>query len=175
MSNRIPDPEQAYENLLSQLSADLTPGVGPAPGRVMLVGIHTGGAWVARRLVTDLARQLKSEPELGFLSSAFHRDDYAKRGLPGEMKSTQLPLSIDDARIILIDDILFTGRTVRAALNDLFDYGRPDSVELGVLIDRGGRQLPVQPDFCGAVHQLQANENFSLTQGQSGQFSLDVK
>jgi len=136
MATKLPNAESAYQNLLKQVEQ----GIGHSPG--MLVGVHSGGAWIAERLAKDLNAQREQALDLGFLSSAFHRDDYAKRGLPGEMKSTELPISIDGLNVILVDDILFTGRTVRAVLNELFDYGRPSKVSLAVLVDRGGRELP---------------------------------
>ena len=165
MNNKQPNAQAIYDELLSQVRR----AASPTP--LLLVGIHTGGAWIAQRLAADLA---ESGPELGFLSSAFHRDDIAQRGLPSSMKSTQLPLSIDDREIILVDDILFTGRTVRAALNELFDYGRPRSVKLAVLVDRGGRQLPFQPDFCGSRIELAAGENLRLSQDTAGRFDLAI-
>lgn len=172
MNKANPDAQAIYANLLAQLKQSL----GDDP--VLLVGIHTGGAWVARMLADDLHAGDSADNgdppaiELGFLSSAFHRDDIARRGLPSSMKSTQLPLSIDDRHIILVDDILYTGRTIRAALNELFDYGRPQSVRLAVLVDRGGRQLPVQADFCGARIELAQGQSLRLSQDTTGRLEL---
>lgn len=143
-----------------------------APQRsVHLIGIHSGGAWIAERLHRDLALPTP----LGTLSSAFHRDDYGhRRGLPAEMKSTELPFEIGGTDIILVDDILFTGRTVRAALNELFDFGRPARVELAVLLDRGGRELPIEAHYCGAVHPLPHDRNFVLTRADDARLSLRI-
>ena len=108
-----------------------------------LVGITSGGAWLAERLHQDLGLA----GDAGVISSAMHRDDFAKRGLSGAGQQTQLGFDVNDAHIILLDDVLYTGRTIRAVLNELFDYGRPASVKLAVLVDRGGRELPVLRRF----------------------------
>jgi len=185
MNTSLPDGEVVYQALLAQVREAV---IGRA---VLLVGIHTGGAWVATRLAADLrdgdasvvennapaddrAEGRSTGIELGFLSSAFHRDDIASRGLPATMKATHLPLSIDDRDILLVDDILYTGRTVRAALNELFDYGRPKTVQLAVLLDRGGRHLPVQPDQCGGTLTVGPDDNVQLAQSTGGQFSFEL-
>jgi len=151
-----PDAEAAYASLLDALRR----GIG---GReVALVGVHSGGAWIAERLHADLGL---SKP-CGFLSTAFHRDDYGRRGhrgLPAGMKATELPFEVDGADIVLVDDILFTGRSVRAAINEIFDYGRPARVELAVLLDRGGRELPVAADYCGGSYPLAPPSNYVLS------------
>lgn len=116
--------------------------------RPLMVGIHTGGAWVARHLHQAMGLD---EP-LGLLDISFYRDDFSRIGVNPRVKPSMLPLSVDDRHILLVDDVLYTGRTVRAALNELFDYGRPASVALAVLIDRGGRELPIQADVTG--HRL---------------------
>jgi pyrimidine operon attenuation protein / uracil phosphoribosyltransferase len=116
------------------------------------------------------------EGRVGFLSSAFHRDDFSQRGLPSEIKTTDIGFDINDAHVILVDDILYTGRTIRAALNEIFDYGRPASVELAVLLDRGGRQLPIQPSYCGAYIELAETEQFVLSRtAEKFTLSLTVK
>lgn len=168
MATKLPDAEKAYRQLLSQIEQD----IGETAG--MLVGVHSGGAWIARRLASDLNASRNEPLGLGFLSSAFHRDDYAKRGLPGEMKSTELPISIDGLNIILVDDILFTGRTVRAVLNELFDYGRPSRVRLAVLVDRGGRELPIEAAYCGARFEPGDGQNLRLEQDKADQFILRI-
>ena len=151
-----PDAEAALRSLTRQIAEALAE---EPTRRPHLIGIHSGGAWIAERLHRDL----KPAMPLGALSSAFHRDDYGRRGLPSEMKATDLPFEIKGADIILVDDILYTGRTVRAALNELFDYGRPARVELAVLLDRGGRELPIAARYCGALHPLAADRNFQLS------------
>jgi pyrimidine operon attenuation protein/uracil phosphoribosyltransferase len=110
-----------------------------------LVGIYSGGAWLAERL----AEILPGEHPVGFIDVSFYRDDYGKKGLRAKVATTTLPFEIGNSRIVLVDDVLYTGRSVRAAINELFDYGRPESIELAVLIDRGGRELPIQPDIIG--------------------------
>ena len=162
------DAETAYARLRDALVA----GLALQPQRaVHLIGIHSGGAWVAERLHRDLALATP----LGLLSSAFHRDDYGRRGLPAEMKSTSLPFEIAGADIVLVDDILYTGRTVRAALNELFDYGRPTRVELAVLLDRGGRELPIEARYCGQVYPLPRESSFVLSRNPDHTFALRVE
>ena len=154
------------------LYAELARGVRPLmePG-TRLVGITSGGAWLAERLQQDLA--LADAP--GVISSAMHRDDFAQRGLAGAGAQTQLPFEIDGARIVLLDDVLYTGRTIRAVINELFDYGRPASVKLAVLVDRGGRQLPIQPDFAAARVSLPATQSLELARGDDGRFRFKVE
>ena len=151
-----PDAEAAYASLLDGLRR----GIG---GReVALVGVHSGGAWIAERLHAALRL---SRP-CGFLSTAFHRDDYGRRGhrgLPAAMKATELPFEVNGADIVLVDDILFTGRSVRAAINEIFDYGRPARIGLAVLLDRGGRELPVAADYCGGSFPLARPSNYVLS------------
>jgi pyrimidine operon attenuation protein/uracil phosphoribosyltransferase len=162
------DAEAIYAALREAIRASLS----AQPRRtVHLIGIHSGGAWVAERLHRDLALTTP----LGTLSSAFHRDDYGhRRGLPAEMKATELPFEIGDADIVLVDDILYTGRTVRAALNELFDFGRPARVELAVLLDRAGRELPIEARYCGAVHPLAKDRSFVLSRTDD-RFSLRIE
>ncbi len=168
MNDSLPDAELAYGNLLQQIAQSLSDR--PAT-EVHFIGIHSGGAWIAERL----HRELSITTPLGALSSAFHRDDYGRRGLPGDMKATDLPFATVGANIILVDDILYTGRTVRAALNELFDYGRPNSVELAVLLDRGGRELPIEARFCGGVFPLAADRNYVLAQDSASALTLRIE
>jgi pyrimidine operon attenuation protein/uracil phosphoribosyltransferase len=135
-----------------------------------LVGITSGGAWLAERLQHDL----HLEGNAGIISSAMHRDDFAQRGLSAGGQ-TVLPFDVEGANILVLDDVLYTGRTLRAVINELFDYGRPASVRLAVLVDRGGRQLPVQADFAAARVALAANQSLSLARSDTGVFSFDVK
>ena len=160
-----PDAEAIYARLLQAVRD------GIAGRDVSLIGIHSGGAWIAERLHRDL----RLARPLGTLSSAFHRDDYGRRGLPVEMKATELPFEVNGADILLVDDILFTGRTVRAAMNELFDYGRPARIELAVLLDRGGRELPIEARYCGATHPLAAPRNFALARTEDGRFTLRIE
>ena len=109
----------------------------------LLVGIHSGGAWVAQRL----HRLLGLDTPMGLLNISFYRDDFGKRGLHPQVKPTSMPFDVEDRPLILVDDVLYTGRTTRAAINELFDYGRPASIRLAVLADRGGRELPVAATY----------------------------
>ncbi len=133
------DAEALYRELLRGVRSLLRP-------ESKLVGVTSGGAWLAERLQADLG--LAGKP--GIISSAMHRDDFARRGMAGGGQQTQLAFDVNDAHIVLLDDVLYTGRTLRAVLNELFDYGRPARVQLAVLVDRGGRELPVQADFAAA-------------------------
>ena len=160
------DAEALYRELLrgvEQLRAH-------QPGPCWLVGITSGGAWLAQRLQQDLG--LSGAP--GVISSAMHRDDFSRRGLaPGGQ--TLLPFDVDQAHIILLDDVLYTGRTIRAVINELFDYGRPASVRLAVLVDRGGRELPIQADFAAARLALEPSQSLALARSEAGVFSFHVE
>ena len=135
-----------------------------------LAGIASGGAWLAERLQPDLG--LDGAP--GVLSSAMHRDDFAQRGLAASAQ-TSLPFDVNGADILVLDDVLYTGRTVRAVLNELYDYGRPARVRLAVLVDRGGRELPIQADFAAARVALPATQSLALARTDSGHFHFQVK
>jgi pyrimidine operon attenuation protein/uracil phosphoribosyltransferase len=135
-----------------------------------LVGITSGGAWLAERLQRDLGLP----GDAGVISSSMHRDDFAQRGLSASGAQTQLPFEVDGAHIVLLDDVLYTGRTIRAVLNELFDYGRPASVKLAVLVDRGGRELPVQADFAAARVALPDAQSLQLARDAQGRFSFKV-
>lgn len=163
MSTLTLDAEALYRELLRGVRGLCAPGT-------RLVGITSGGAWLAERLQRDL--QLPGEH--GVISSALHRDDFARRGLASGGQ-TVLPFDIDDARIILLDDVLYTGRTIRAVLNELFDYGRPAKVELAVLVDRGGRELPIQADFAAARVALAPSQSLALARDERGVFSFKVE
>lgn len=121
-----------------------------------LVGIYSGGAWIAERL-----KELLDLPEdIGLIDVSFYRDDFAEKGLHPQVKPTVIPFDVEDRHLILVDDVLYTGRTTRAAINELFDYGRPASIQLAVLADRDGRELPVAPTYC--VWDVTLNEGDSL-------------
>ena len=138
-------------------------------GQTHLAGIASGGAWLAERLQKDLGLP----GEAGVLSSAMHRDDFSQRGLANSAQTT-LPFDVNGADILLLDDVLYTGRTIRAVLNELFDYGRPASVRLAVLVDRGGRELPVQAEFAAARVALPATQSLALARTDGGAFHFDV-
>ncbi|MGF6754877.1 bifunctional pyr operon transcriptional regulator/uracil phosphoribosyltransferase PyrR [Paraburkholderia sp. GAS42] len=163
------DAEALYRAVLEQIraayGAELGAGLdatsASADGAVVLVGIYSGGAWLAERLARDL-----NVASFGVVNVALHRDDYAKRGLHAQASPTSLPFEVDGRRIVLVDDVLGTGRTVRAALNELYDYGRPASVELAVLADRGGRELPIAARFVGGTVELPADATLVLARSE---------
>ena len=134
----------------------------------LIIGIHSGGAWIAEHLHQILG----NKNPLGMLDISFYRDDFTQIGLNPQVKSSDLPESIEDQQIILVDDVLHTGRTIRAAMNELFDYGRPKSISLAVLLDREGRQLPIQADVCGMNIHLAPHQQVKLSY-QDGQFELN--
>lgn len=125
----------------------------------LMIGIHTGGVWVAQCLHEQLALV---EP-LGQLDISFYRDDFTRIGMHPQVRPSQLPVPVDNRHIILVDDVLQTGRTIRAALNVLFDYGRPASVLLAILAERDGRELPIEPDLVGSHARLEPGEQIKLT------------
>ncbi len=135
-----------------------------------LVGITSGGAWLAERLHKDLGL----EGMHGTISSSMHRDDFAQRGLAAGGQ-TKLPFDVNGTHIVLLDDVLYTGRTLRAVINELFDYGRPASVKLAVFVDRGGRELPIQADYAAARVSLSVVQSLALARNDAGTFSFDVK
>ncbi len=157
------DAEALYKELLRGVR-----GLSAADTR--LVGIPSGGAWLAERLHRDLG--LTGEP--GTVSSVMHRDDFAQRGLSAGGQ-TKLPFEVEGADILVLDDVLYTGRTIRAVLNELFNYGRPARVRLAVLVDRGGRQLPVQADFAAARVALPESQSLALAQDGAGAFRFEVR
>ena len=134
------------------------------------VGIYSGGAWVAERL----AKLIPGSHPLGFIDVSYYRDDYARTGLKGGARRSELPFDVDGATIVLVDDVLFTGRSVRAAINELFDFGRPAGIELAVLIDRGGRELPIEPDYVGARLAVARDLSIVLSR-DNGRLSLTVE
>jgi pyrimidine operon attenuation protein/uracil phosphoribosyltransferase len=137
----------------------------------VLVGIWSGGAWLAERLQRDLGLPGSH----GVISSTLHRDDFAQRGLATGSDATQLPFAIDGARIVLIDDVLYTGRTIRAVVNELFDFGRPASVTLAVLVDRGGRELPIEAAYAASRLVLPAGQRLRLARDGDGRFVFEVR
>ena len=165
MSNLTLNAEALYLELLRSMQQLIA--ASPTPPR--LVGVASGGAWLAERLQKDLGLS----DEIGVLSSAMHRDDFSSRGLAAS-SATQLPFEVNGAHLIVLDDVLYTGRTIRAVLNELFDSGRPASVKLAVLVDRGGRELPVQADLAMARVALPAAQSLQLARSATGQFSFEV-
>lgn len=159
------DAETIYRNLLAQVRERVA-------GRdVRLVGVHTGGVWVAQRLQQDLALP---QP-VGVLDISFYRDDFGRQGLNPSVKPSRIEFDVAGQSILLVDDVLFTGRTVRAAMNELFDYGRPARIDLAVLIDRGGRELPIEAGMVGATVQVPRDVNIVLTRDAAGTLHLTLE
>ena len=153
----LPDSLPDAEAQCRQLADLIRPQLDRQPA---LIGIFSGGAWVAERL-----RELLGLPEeIGLIDVSFYRDDFAAKGLHPQVKPTIIPFDVEGRHLILVDDVLYTGRTTRAALNELFDYGRPASVSMAVLADRGGRELPIAPTFC--VWNVALGDGQSLVLGK---------
>ncbi len=161
----LPNAENLYQELLKKLQDH------QSKEAFQLAGLASGGVWIAQRLAQDLGIQ-----EYGVINVSFHRDDYQDKGVKAfksaEGMATKIPFDVNGATIVMVDDVLDTGRTVRAALNELFDYGRPAKVDLAVLADRHRRQLPVDASFKGAKVDLPANQILVLEQSESGTFSF---
>ncbi|HEV7815247.1 MAG TPA: bifunctional pyr operon transcriptional regulator/uracil phosphoribosyltransferase PyrR [Janthinobacterium sp.] len=169
MPNPTNSPPYDAEALYAALLQQVRNGLAGLPG-VAIVGIHSGGAWLAERLAAELGLSER----LGFIDVSFYRDDFARKGLHPDVKPTQIGFDVDGATILLVDDVLYTGRTTRAAINELFDYGRPARIMLAALVDRGGRELPVAADFVAATATLQAGEALVLQRQDDGQFTLTI-
>jgi pyrimidine operon attenuation protein/uracil phosphoribosyltransferase len=137
----------------------------------VLVGIWRGGAWLAERLQRDLQRS----GECGVISSALHRDDFGSRGMSASADHTRLPFDVNGKPIVLIDDVLYTGRTIRAVINELYDFGRPASVTLAVLVDRGGRELPIAAAVSAARITLPHGQRLSLARDDTGRFTFEIE
>jgi pyrimidine operon attenuation protein/uracil phosphoribosyltransferase len=163
MSTLALDAEALYAELLRGVRGLCTP-------ETRLVGVTSGGAWLAERL----QRELKLVGEHGTISSAMHRDDFAQRGLSSGGQ-TVLPFDVNAAQIIILDDVLYTGRTIRAVINELFDYGRPADIKLAVLVDRGGRELPIQADYAAARVALPPNQLLELARDADDRFHFRVE
>ena len=148
------------EMLITKMADELKAILQQFPSdQLFMIGIHTGGVWIAERL----HQQLNLALPLGTLDISFYRDDFSRIGMNPQVKPSALPVAIDDKHIILVDDILHTGRTIRAAMNEIFDYGRPASILLTVLGERSGRELPIQADVAGTHLDLQPNEHVKLS------------
>ena len=164
MSTTLPTPDQLIDTLAGQIAPHMRPDCA-------LVGIHTGGVWImdalAERLGVDIPRAV--------LDIAFYRDDFSRIGLHPQTRPSHIPFDVEDRRILLVDDVLYTGRTIRAALNLLFDYGRPAAIRLAVLVDRGGRELPVCADYAGLRLDLPADEHISLEKPGADNLRFVVK
>jgi pyrimidine operon attenuation protein/uracil phosphoribosyltransferase len=163
MHASLPD----VDSLIAQLAAAIAPTLAPDTA---IVGIHTGGVWVAERLHGLLQRP---QP-MGTLDISFYRDDFSRIGLHPQVKPSNLPFDVEGRDLLLVDDVLHTGRTVRAAMNELFDYGRPASIRLAVLVDRGGHELPIRPDFAGLTLAVPPHQNINLSRLDDGHLTLSL-
>ena len=163
MHASLPDVDPLLAKLADTIAPVLTPDT-------VIVGIHTGGVWVAERLHGLLG----CKSPLGTLDISFYRDDFSRIGLHPQVKPSSLPFDLEGRDILLVDDVMHTGRTVRAAMNELFDYGRPASIRLAVLVDRGGHELPVRPDFAGLVLEVPAHQNVNLSRLDDGHLTLSL-
>jgi len=164
MSSLNLDAEALYADLRAGIGALLQPDS-------LLVGIWSGGAWLAERLQRDLQRP----GEHGVISSALHRDDFGSRGLTAGADHTRLPFEVEGRDIVLVDDVLHTGRTIRAVINELYDFGRPASVTLAVLVDRNGRELPISAAVSAARIALPREQRLSLARDDAGRFSFVIE
>ncbi len=160
---QLPDAEQ----LLQTLAERIRPLIDEDTA---LVGIHSGGAWLAERLQPMLGEDLP----LGTLDISFYRDDFSRIGLHPQIKPSNIPFDVEGSHIILIDDVLYTGRTARAAMNELFDYGRPARITLAALIDRGGREMPIHAEVVGATVTLEPGQNIELVRDTTGHLHLKL-
>ncbi|OJZ18722.1 MAG: bifunctional pyr operon transcriptional regulator/uracil phosphoribosyltransferase [Thiobacillus sp. 65-29] len=163
MPASLPDANTLIARLADAIAPTLTPDT-------FIVGIHTGGAWVAERLHALLG----CKQPLGVLDISFYRDDFSRIGLHPQVKPSNLPFELEGGTILLVDDVLHSGRTVRAAMNELFDYGRPASIRLAVLVDRGGRELPIRPDFVGLTVDIPDHQNVNLSRLDDGHLTLSI-
>jgi len=157
----------SVRELLRKLADAMRPQVGPA---TILVGIHTGGVWVAEWL----HQALGLGSQLGSIDVSYHRDDLHLGGGRSGGRASQLPFDIEGAHLIIVDDVLYTGRTIRAAMNELFDYGRPAQIDLAVLVDRGGRELPIAATWCAGTFVLPASQTLELTRADDGELLFRI-
>jgi pyrimidine operon attenuation protein/uracil phosphoribosyltransferase len=160
----LPDAEKLCEALVAELARRVSE-------KTAMIGIHTGGVWLAERLHERLGLALP----LGVMDVAFYRDDYHAQGLHHDPKRTRIPFDVNGRDLLLVDDVLYTGRTIRAAMNELFDYGRPASIALAVLADRGGRQLPICAQHCGATVAVPQGMRLRLNRGASGVLAFGLE
>jgi pyrimidine operon attenuation protein/uracil phosphoribosyltransferase len=159
----LPDAEELIRKLAQEIKPLLT-------ADSALVGIQTGGVWIAERL----RQQLGGDIPMGTLDISFYRDDFGHIGLHHEVKPSDIPFEVEGRHIILVDDVLYTGRTIRGAMNELFDYGRPASIVLAVLVDRGGRELPIAAQIVGQTMSLQPHQHIWLTRDTTGKLNLTL-
>ncbi len=164
MSLTLPDAEHLCAELAERMRADLHPDTA-------LIGIHTGGVWVAQRLRVALGLATP----LGSLDVSFYRDDFGRTGLHPQLRPSDIAFEVKGRPIVIVDDVLYTGRTIRAAMNEIFDYGRPARIDLAVLVDRGGRELPVCARWTAHTLALGSTNNLQLEQDAAGKLTLRLK
>jgi pyrimidine operon attenuation protein / uracil phosphoribosyltransferase len=157
----LPDAEATLDALIERMR-------GAVAFDAKFVGIYSGGAWIAERL----AHAIDGDHPMGFIDVSFYRDDFGSKGLKPKIKRTELPFEVEGATIVLVDDVLYTGRSVRAAINEIFDFGRPAVIELAVLIDRGGRELPIEPTYTGARLAVARNLSIVVSRTSDGKLAL---
>jgi len=169
MNDAITDIDQCIDAMLTEIRAAIPED---DLSELLMIGIHTGGVWIAEKL----HNKLNIQQPLGKLNIAFYRDDFSRIGTHPQVTPSKLPFDIEDKHLLLVDDVLHTGRTIRAALNEIFDYGRPASVRLAVLIDRGEHELPIQADFMGKSLALKPGEHVKLcaAENPSGDLTLEI-
>lgn len=160
----LPNAETLFETLAERIKPLVK-------NNTAIVGIHSGGAWLAERLLPILGKDV----EYGILDVSFYRDDFHERGLHSETKPSQIPFDVQDKEILLIDDVFYTGRTIRAAMNELFDYGRPASITLAVLVNRGGRELPIAPQISAFDTEIADSKNLQLLRNENGTFYFTLE
>lgn len=160
LSKPLPDADAQVAELAAKIRPDLT-------ADTALVGIFSGGAWLAERL----REVLGIDAPVGMIDVSFYRDDFGEKGLHPQVKPTSIPFEVEGRHLILVDDVLYTGRTTRAALNEIFDYGRPAAVDLAVLADRGGRELPIAAQYCVWDVELDDGEELILEKDEGGTLS----
>ena len=156
----LPDAERTIEALAERMR-------GAVAFDAKFVGIYSGGAWIAERL----AAMIDGDHPVGYIDVSFYRDDFSRTGLKPEVKRTELPFEVEGATIVLVDDVLYTGRSVRAAVNELFDFGRPKAVRLAIMAERGARELPISPDWLGAKIEVRPDEDLVLS-NENGRLRL---
>lgn len=145
-------------------------------GSMAIVGIHTCGVYVAKRIHAKIQSQIEGTIPFGTLDINLYRDDWSLISQNPVVKTTEITFDVDNTNLILVDDVIFTGRTIRAAMDAIMDYGRPNTIQLAALVDRGGRELPIQPDFIGLTTGILHNERIKVVlsaQGEDGEVIIE--
>jgi pyrimidine operon attenuation protein / uracil phosphoribosyltransferase len=161
METSQPPSSEELAAAINRLAIELS-DAHPDPANLVVVGIARGGVELGKRLATSIGERLNHELPYGIVDISFHRDDLSSNPVPNVMSFANLPFDVEGKTIILVDDVIFSGRSIRAALNEIFDQGRPAKVSLAVLVDRGGRSLPIQPDFIGLKVDARADQHVEV-------------